>query len=42
MPRVSHFEIDAKEPEKLVEFYTKVFNWSFEKWGWNIQLQNKW
>lgn len=33
MPRVVHFEIAANEPEKAVEFYTKVFGWKFENWG---------
>ena len=33
MPRVVHFEIYGKNPEKLIEFYTKVFGWKFEKWG---------
>lgn len=32
MPRVVHFEISAKEPEKLVDFYQKVFNWKVAKW----------
>ena len=33
MPRVVHFEIHGTEPERLVEFYTSVFGWTFEKWG---------
>ncbi len=33
MSRVIHFEIAAKEPEKAVEFYTKVFGWKLENWG---------
>jgi predicted enzyme related to lactoylglutathione lyase len=33
MSRVIHFEIAAKEPEKTIEFYTKVFGWKFENWG---------
>ena len=32
MPRVVHFEISAKEPEKLVDFYQKVFDWKVAKW----------
>jgi predicted enzyme related to lactoylglutathione lyase len=32
MPRVVHFEIDAKKPERAVEFYQKVFGWKIEKW----------
>lgn len=32
MPRVIHFEIDAKRPEKAITFYEKVFGWKIEKW----------
>ena len=32
MPRVVHFEISAKEPEKVVDFYEKVFGWKATKW----------
>jgi len=32
MPRVVHFEIDAKKPEKAITFYEKVFGWKIEKW----------
>lgn len=32
MPRVTHFEISANEPEKVAEFYSKVFNWEIAKW----------
>lgn len=32
VPRVVHFEIDAKKPEKAVKFYENVFGWKFEKW----------
>ncbi|MFH0928846.1 MAG: VOC family protein [Candidatus Aenigmatarchaeota archaeon] len=33
MSRVVHFEIFGKEPENLIDFYSKVFGWKFEKWG---------
>lgn len=33
MSRVIHFEIPANDPEKLSDFYKKVFGWTFEKWG---------
>ena len=33
MPRVVHFEIYGEQPDKLIEFYSHVFNWTFEKWG---------
>jgi len=29
--RILHFEIPANEPEKLTQFYTDVFGWTFEK-----------
>jgi|APFre7841882590_1041340.scaffolds.fasta_scaffold100167_1 predicted enzyme related to lactoylglutathione lyase len=32
MPRVVHFEIDAKKPEKAIAFYERVFGWKIEKW----------
>jgi predicted enzyme related to lactoylglutathione lyase len=31
--RVVHFEIFGKEPQKLIDFYGKVFGWKFEKAG---------
>jgi predicted enzyme related to lactoylglutathione lyase len=30
--RVAHFEIHAENPERAVEFYTKVFGWEITKW----------
>ena len=32
MPRVVHFESTANEPEKVVDFYQKVFGWKVTKW----------
>ena len=32
MNRVSHFEIHAENPERAIEFYTKVFDWEIKKW----------
>lgn len=32
MGRVAHFEIRAKDPEKVVSFYEKVFGWEIQKW----------
>lgn len=29
---VVHFEIHAENPERAVEFYTKVFGWDIKKW----------
>jgi hypothetical protein len=30
---VVHFEIYGENPNKLMDFYSRVFNWTFEKWG---------
>jgi predicted enzyme related to lactoylglutathione lyase len=32
MLRVTHFELPADDPEKLVAFYEKVFGWTVRKW----------
>jgi predicted enzyme related to lactoylglutathione lyase len=32
MARVVHFDISGDNPEQLVPFYEKIFNWKFEKW----------
>jgi predicted enzyme related to lactoylglutathione lyase len=32
MPRVVHFEIHAGDPERAVNFYSKLFDWQFQKW----------
>lgn len=42
MPRVVHFEVHATDPDRLVAFYTGLFDWSFQKWDgpmdyWMIQ-----
>lgn len=36
MPRVIHFEINADNPKRAVEFYEKVFSWKISKWGGTI------
>ena len=37
---VVHFEIHASEPERLIEFYTELFGWTFTRFGdmpyWSI------
>ena len=33
MSRVTHFEISAQEPEKVLAFYESVFGWKSEKWN---------
>jgi predicted enzyme related to lactoylglutathione lyase len=30
---IVHFEIPANDPAKLSQFYSKLFGWTFEKWG---------
>ncbi|GAB4415401.1 MAG: VOC family protein [Anaerolineae bacterium] len=32
MPRVVHFEIPARDPQKIARFYRDVFGWTVEKW----------
>ena len=32
IPRVVHFDINAEDVEKVIEFYKTVFGWKFEKW----------
>jgi predicted enzyme related to lactoylglutathione lyase len=32
MPRVTHFEISANDPDRAVKFYQDVFGWKIEKW----------
>lgn len=32
MGRVVHFEIHASNPEKVVDFYTRLFGWRIRKW----------
>jgi predicted enzyme related to lactoylglutathione lyase len=33
MPRVVHFEINADDPERAIQFYTNVFGWKVQKWA---------
>ncbi len=32
MPRPTHFEIPAENPERAMTFYQNVFGWTFQKW----------
>lgn len=32
MPRPTHFEIPAANPQQAIDFYSKVFGWTFTKW----------
>ena len=35
MSRVIHFDIEADDPQRAAEFYTKVFGWKISKWEGN-------
>jgi predicted enzyme related to lactoylglutathione lyase len=32
MSRAVHFEIQASKPQALIDFYSGLFGWSFNKW----------
>ena len=32
MARIVHFEIQASQPQALMDFYTELLGWSFKKW----------
>lgn len=33
MARVTHFDLQADNPEGIIPFYEKIFDWKFEKWN---------
>ena len=33
LPRTTHFEVPAKDPDKLALFYRLAFGWNVDKWG---------
>lgn len=33
MPRVTHFEIHAENPQRAIGFYTDLFGWRFTQWA---------
>src|SRR5215204_505632 len=33
MSRIVHFEIPATDPERSIDFFSKVFGWTFTRWG---------
>jgi len=39
---IVHFEIPAKDPAKLSQFYSKLFGWSFEKWEGSGEGMDYW
>jgi predicted enzyme related to lactoylglutathione lyase len=32
MPKVIHFDMEAKDVKRAIDFYKKTFGWKFEKW----------
>jgi predicted enzyme related to lactoylglutathione lyase len=38
MSRVVHFEIHADEPERAIQFYSRLFGWTFNKWDGPIAI----
>ena len=32
MPKITHFEIFAKDVKKIMQFYENTFGWQFKKW----------
>ena len=36
---IVHFEIPANDPAKLSQFYSKLFGWTFEKWGGSSEME---
>ncbi|HOX40743.1 MAG TPA: VOC family protein [bacterium] len=42
MNRVVHFDISADDPERAINFYTKVFGWSIEKWEGSDDTMEYW
>jgi hypothetical protein len=32
MPRIVHFEISVDDPQRAINFYSKVFGWKFDSW----------
>ena len=33
--RVNHFEIPCDDPQKTMQFFERVFDWKFQKFGDN-------
>lgn len=32
MPRISYLDFSAEDPERAVNFYSKIFGWQINKW----------
>jgi len=46
MSRIIHFNISAKNPDREMKFFSKIFGWAFKKWDgpmdyWLIMTGNK-
>lgn len=46
MPKIIHFEINADNIDRVINFYKKTFKWNIEKWKgpvdyWNIEAGNE-
>ncbi len=45
MNRVVHFEVQAENPERAMQFYKDVFGWTFMQWGerkyWMLMTADK-
>jgi len=39
---IVHFELPANDPAKLSQFYSKLFGWTFEKWGGSSEGMEYW
>ena len=37
MSRVIHFEIPARDPERLAAFYRRLFGWEIKNWGGPVE-----
>ena len=46
MPKIIHFEINADNIDRVINFYKKTFKWNIEKWKgpvdyWTIEAGNE-
>lgn len=32
MPRISYLDFSAEDPERAINFYSKIFGWQINKW----------
>jgi len=37
MAKVIHFEIPSQDPERLAEFYRRLFGWEIKSWGGPVE-----